>query len=515
MEKVYTNLRGIPVGMYVTDATTLAHHRGAESYWITHKEFNYVPILRMLNISNDNEIRLASGERIEEDITSYNQNYRLTMMDEAKVEKTKLNVTTNDLLVNTIDIALNFTGKRVTIVGHRGGPKSYAPLKLEPMHEFQGKLLFLTLYTLNSKESIHRVYGLVNYISHLRNRLADKRDINSCELKDVYEYVLDCYANTKTGVILDSTDTYKIATIGILDTDRVKKFGDPDTTIHIRNRQLEVSFCEILTAPVHDVFSQNYSQDVQIMDTIREHGRSYFIVDNNDKISDRFMYIAGKVMKVPKQKNPDRLCGFYDMHIDGKKSLSADDFTPIENLDSLDYLYKTEEEALYGANKKEIYKDTIELKKLDKVNESIELKSETEVVSAELLKQRQELELIIKKRLADMDEQYRTKQQARDEEDRKNKLRYEEEIRKLKLRHEEDMLQYKRDSENAKRQTEDHKFNYERNRYQMDNLSLYSKREYEVGKYERDSTIETIKTVGGIVGLIAGGVVLYGKMAGK
>lgn len=512
--------------MYVTDATTLAHHRGAPSYWITHKEFNYVPILRMLNVSNDNEIRLASGERIEEDITSYNQNYRLTVMDEVKVEKTKLNVTTNDLLINTIDIALNFTGKRVTIVGHRGGPKSYAPLKLEPMHEFQGKLLFLTLYTLNSKENIHRVYGLVNYISHLRNSLLDKRDVNSCELRGVYEYVLDCYANTKTGVILDSTETYKIATIGVLDPDIIKKFGDPDTTIHIRNRQLEVSFCEILSAPMHDVFSQNYSQDVQVMDTIREHGRSYFIVDNNDKISDRYMYIAGKVMKVPKQKNPDRLCGFYDMHIDGKKSLSAHDFTPIENLDSLEYLYKSEEEALYGANKREIYKDTIELKKLDKVNESIELKSETEVLSAEILKQRQEFDLIIKKRLAEMEEENRVRQQLRDEEDRKSRLQYEEEMRRLKLQyeeedrkrkahHEETMLQLKRDSESAKRQTEDHKFNYERNRYQMDNLSLYSKREYEVGKYERDSTIETIKTVGGIVGLVAGGVVLYGKLASK
>ena len=98
---------------------------------------------------------------------------------------------------------------------------------------------------------------------------------------------------------------------------------------------------------------------------------------------------------------------------------------------------------------------------------------------------------------------------------RRLKLQYEEEDRKRKARHEETMLQLKRDSESAKRQTEDHKFNYERNRYQMDNLSLYSKREYEVGKYERDSTIETIKTVGGIVGLLAGGVVLYGKLASK
>lgn len=515
MEKVYTNIRGIPVGMYVTDATTLAHHKGAASYWITHKEFKYVPILRMLNVSNDNEVRLASGDSIQEDITTYNQNYRLTMMDEKLVEKTKLNTTTNDLLINTIDIALNFTGKRVTIVSHRSGPKSFAPLKLEPAHEFQGKLLFLTLYALNSKENIHRVYGLTNYISHLKNRLIDKKDFNSCELRDVYGYVLDCYANTKTGVILDSTDTYKIATIGIMDSESVKEFGDPNVTVHIRNRQLEVSFCEILNAPEHDVFSQNYSLDTQVMDTIREHGRSYFIVDNHDKIADRYMYSAGKVVKVPKQKNPNRLCGFYHMHIDGRKSLTADDFTPIESIDTLEFLYKTEEEALYGANKKDVYKDEIELKRLDKLNESLERKTEGEITSAELFKQRQEFELLFKKRMAEMEEENRIKQQAREEEDRKRRLQFEEEDRRRKAAYEESMLQIKREAEYRKQQTEDHKFNYDKNRYHMDNLSLYSKRDYEVGKYERDSTIETIKTVGGIVGLVAGGVVLYGKMAGK
>ena len=515
MGKSYANSKSEIIGMYVTDATTLAHHKGAESYWITHKDFKYLPILRMFNVSRDNEVRLASGERISEDITTYNQNYRLTMMNEKLVEKTKINTTSNDTQVGVIMAALNFTGKRVTIVDHLGFPKSHAPLKLEPMDHYQGKLLLITLHTFNSKENMHRVYGLTNYIKQLRDRLVGKEDFRSKENLKMYDYILECYANAKTGVILDATDTYKVATLNVLDSDRLVGFGEESNTFHISNLGIEISFCEILNAPMHDVFSQNYSLDTQVMDTIREHGRSYFIVDNHDKIADRYMYSAGKVVKVPKQKNPNRLCGFYHMHIDGRKSLTADDFTPIESIDTLEFLYRTEEEALYGANKKDVYKDEIELKKLDKLNESLERKTEVEITSTELFKQRQEFEFLFKKRMAEMEEENRIKQQAREEEDRKRRLQIEEEDRRRKAAYEESMLQLKREAEYRKQQTEDHKFNYDKNRYHMDNLSLYSKRDYEVGKYERDSTIETIKTVGGIVGLVAGGVVLYGKMAGK
>ena len=37
MGKRYANSISEIIGMYVTDATTLAHHKGAESYWIKHK----------------------------------------------------------------------------------------------------------------------------------------------------------------------------------------------------------------------------------------------------------------------------------------------------------------------------------------------------------------------------------------------------------------------------------------------------------------------------------------------
>ena len=250
MPKYYTNSLSEIIGMYVADATTLAHHKGAESYWIKHKDFTYLPILRMFNVSHDNEVRLASGERISDDITTYNQNYRLTQMDEKLVEKININTTTNDNQVGTIMVALNFTGKRVTIVnsyGHPnsnsyGHPKSYAPLKLEPMNDYQGKLLLITLHTFKSKENMHRVYGLTNCIKKLKDRLVGKEDFRSKENMKMYDYILECYANAKTGVILDATDTYKVATLNVLDSGGLVGFGEESNTFHIRNLNIEIGF---------------------------------------------------------------------------------------------------------------------------------------------------------------------------------------------------------------------------------------------------------------------------------
>ena len=47
----------------------------------------------------------------------------------------------------------------------------------------------------------------------------------------------------------------------------------------------------------------------------------------------------------------------------------------------------------------------------------------------------------------------------------------------------------------------------------MDTRQLDTKSHYEERKFERDNTIETLKTVGAVVGLIAGGMVFYNKMS--
>ena len=82
-----------------------------------------------------------------------------------------------------------------------------------------------------------------------------------------------------------------------------------------------------------------------------------------------------------------------------------------------------------------------------------------------------------------------------------------------KLDYEALVTQLKVENEKRKQDTETHKFSYDQTRHHMDSSSLYMKKEYEQGKYERDSTIETIKTVGAVAGLVAGGYVLFKKFS--
>lgn len=502
MKKIYIYQKPEPIGMYITDGTTLSHGGGAPSYWITHKQMPYLPILSCLHISTDNEIRLASGESISSDITSYNETYRLIKMDEDVVKKSKLDITSNDLFIGPIQIGLNFTGKRITVTDREGIPKSFAPLSFRGFSDLDGKFVIISVRTVNSTNSIHNQYGLTNYIKILKSKLAGKLDRRSIELHDVYDYILNCHNSKSAGSILDVSDTYKVAFMTIIDVDRHIQNTEGKSCLYLQNKDIEITYSDIINAPMHDMFTYNYSNDPVVMSNIRENGFSCFIVDNHDEIGERYINFAGEAKKVPKMKSNDKLSGFYSVSIDADKTMQLDNFTKMEDIDKVNYLYKSIEEATNGANIREQYSNEVEIQKLDKVSETIKLKSAYEARLIELEERRRKEEFEHKNRMAELAEIERKRRIESDELERKRTREFEEMMLKFKLQTEE-----------RKQRTEDHKFNYDANRFHMDNTSLYVKREYEQAKYERDSTIETIKTVGAIAGLIAGGYALYSKFS--
>lgn len=516
MKKHYISIPPAILGMYITDNSTLAHHKGAESYWIEHKNFTYLPILKLLTLSSNCEVRLASGESIQNDITSYNENYVLSKMDEKTVQRSKLNLTFNDLLMNDIDIGLNFTGKRVTVYNDKGRPKSFAPLKLEPLNEYQGKFLILTVSTFNSIETMHKVYGLTNYIKQLRDKVINRKDAVALEAKMQYDYILDCIANKKVGDVMSTSETYKVATITVVDIDSIINNIDPGIgVVHLLNKKYELSFYEILSAPEPDVLKHNYMQNPVLLESFRGNGFSCSIVDNHDRVADRYINFGGKVKKVEKVKDPNRVCGVYTVDIDASKNINHDNFIPLEEIDSANFLYKSVEEAQRGANIKEIYKDEVELRKLEQVNESIEIKAEHEANLHQLKLMLHESEMRRLKEKEEHERQQRERDAQWEERKRKSDAEYEERMRAIKLESEKIVTDLKLKAESRRDSVEDHKFYYDRNRWSMDNQSLYVKRDYEYAKYERDSTVETIKTVGAVAGLLAGGYALYSKFSSK
>lgn len=86
------------------------------------------------------------------------------------------------------------------------------------------------------------------------------------------------------------------------------------------------------------------------------------------------------------------------------------------------------------------------------------------------------------------------------------KLRHERELSELRRRMEEE-------SRRAAEESYRYKNEYERNKYSYDLDMHHNKSRYEEARYERDSFVETIKTVGAVAGVAAAGFMLYKKFS--
>lgn len=510
--KKYLRLKSVPIGMYFTDAASLGYGKGCAPYWLSSKDMPYLPVLNWIQFNDDAEVRLASGETIGKDITTYNENQRLNRLSDSILTRSKLNVTTNDLFVGPVRIALNFTNKHVTITSSSGLAKCFSPLENSGFSQFDGRLLILEIHTLNSIDRIHELYGYTNYLKTLRDRCAGRSDLAAQEITNVYDYVLTHLTANKALTSGVRTDTYKVATMLDVPVLEMLEHGS-SKVLSVLSKDLEITLEDIVAAPMHDRLAQDYVTDRSVMETIRGHGLSCFLVDNHDKLSDRFINFAGMVRKVPKIKSNDKIDGLYITSIDASQHLTVDAVTPLEEIDKMRYIYKSIEEAESGADMRVQYSDQLELQKLDKANESMGLKGDHEQRLREhdlLMRQRAaELETAAREQALDFD----ARKRALEMEASAHKARLDAEAVQRKAEHEAFMQQLKQTAESQKQESERLKHQYDRSHMQMSNESLYVKRDYEHAKYERDSTVETIKTVGAVAGLLAGGYAIYSKFS--
>jgi hypothetical protein len=503
MTKRYLGTKAEVVGMYITDTQNLNTNSGGSSHWMGNADMPYLPLLNYISIAPDDQVRLASAQGIGKDITTYNTHYGMRKFTNEVVKSSKLPVAMNDLLVGPVNLAFNFTERKLTLTSSSGIPKSFTPLSLDSLAQFKGKLILMSIHTLNSMESIEHQFGELKYIRTLRERLIGKADFASKELIDIYDYVIKCVGADKGLPAFALSDTYKVATMVAVDVEELVRKEGCDS-IYLVGKRIDISLENIVKVSPHEALIQEYVQDKVVMDTIRANGFACYIVDTDSSIGERYMNLAGMVVKVPKLKDRDKVDGFFLMSLDANKRLSADNFTPLEEVKAgkLRFLYASIEEAEVGADMKNQYADQLEMLKLEKLSEGIALKSQHE-------RDMRELEQLSRKRSNDIEQEHR----ARINELDAQRLKMNEEDTRRKLDFEETVRQMKADSESKKQATEFSKFNFDQNRYQMDNSSLFMKRNYEEGKYERDSTIETIKTVGAVAGLIAGGYVLFKKFS--
>lgn len=489
-----------PLGMYITDGKHISNAKAQPKFWLSDEDHPYVPVLSLISVNTEEEIRLCTGEGPATDIVTYNENHRIAKLDQGVVNSTKLNVTTNDLLVGSVLIALNFTKKNIVISTEDTGPKNYAPLTCNRFSDVEGKVIFLRLHTLNSIASFNNRFNNINYIKALRDKYHGRIDDKSKDLYLIYDYILSC--TEKQGMMGQEmfSDTFKVATIGSVDIDTSDlMYGKGNVTV-IGNLRVEISTEGIIGTPIHDGLAQDYIQDKEVMKTLRANGVSCYIVDSQNDLKPRFINFLGKVREIPVIKPKDQANGLYLVSIDKNVQFSIDEVIPLNEIADLKYVYLSKEEATTGADLARQYAEESSRIKAQSDRELMLLKGENDRLAS-----------IIKTDGLTSNLSYDKAKKAMELEFSSYKADLEKKTKEVNLEYEIALKKLKEENEKTKQETERYKHEYDRNHMKMANESLYVKRDYEYSKYERDSTVETIKTVGAIAGLLAGGYALYHK----
>lgn len=465
-----------PVGMYITDAGTLGTFTGAPSYWSSLKENRYLPLLDLVSIKSNNELRFTTGENINDDIVAYNEHTSSQRPNRHILNTAKLNITANDLFVGGITICLNFTKYNVTIVSELGIPKMYKPLENEKFPEYDGEVVFFRIHTVNSPNSVKSVYGMTNYLETIRSHRGGGSSDKEREFTEILNFIINNLHSNKNVNDAIHSDTVKIVTTFMVREEELMLHGKRND-VYIQNKGLLLSLLNPVEVSPHPAFKDALTNDKDVLEAIKANGVACFIIDNDDSISDRYFNFAGQVIKIPKLKSKENVNGLYVGSIDSAKNFTMENLTDLEKIDQNKYVYRSAEEALDGADLKTKYMEESEMRKIIRAEEAQSSKLEFE------------------ERYRKLDEESRKRINELEEESRQSKLKHDDELRKMNLQ----LERLKADGNVQK--------------HGLETDTMYRKNQYESSKFERDNFIETIKTVGAIAGLALGVFALMSKFS--
>lgn len=510
------------VGAYFTNDTTLSTSGVSQPHWFENKSesgFSYLPVLNCIKINGNEEFKFCADDG-GEGLTAYNANNRHMPLAADVVKSRKIDVTPNDLFCGDIDMILNFTDSSVNVVSDNYHAKEYAPIhRSQKFSDYEGGLIVLSLFTLNAPKRLYERYGYSNYFATLAKQYAGKPGPINLELFNTYDFLVKCLTQPGTSAVA-LADTVKVAKAYYLSPMAMTFSKGP--SLYFSSKRMLFSRDNPLTCAPHPEMSKDLRDDTGVIETIRANGVSCFIVDNDDALGDRYYNFAGVVTLVPKMKDKEKADGLYILPIDASKRVIADNIIPLDKVDESGFLFKSREEANTGADKRTQYKDDVEINKLNLTNETIELKRESEE------KERSAASLVAQLRLesemamnAMRLENERTVSQMKLENERTrdaDRLAHEREMSELrrgdakaKRDADDERARIKTELEMRKQETENARFYYDMRKTNTDTSILGYKQDYEEGRYRRDGTVETIKTVGAITGLVLGGMMLYSK----
>lgn len=486
--------RGV-IGMYLSDSGSLYNTSNNTSNSVIETEYSqYLPILELFDFDSKRELRFVDGVSLTNEIQTYNRNLPGSKLNDTVIRRSKLDVTQNDLFLGPIRILLNFSQHNVTMVTNDNIRKTFVPLQSDRMGDFEGKVLIMSIHSLNTPTMIHNLGGPSNYLEVLFNQFKNNSNPNNVTFKAITEYANRHWSSVKMMDRLSKSNSIKLVTLVEVDIamHSTSVRGKSSTDLYILGQDVMLSYDDIITCKQHPKFTDPIKELSST--SLLENSFVCYIVDNEDMIGDRYTAFAGKALKVPKCKSPVLLNGLYIIAIKENGEKNEEEFIRLEDIDNSPYVYRTFEEALEGSDIKTKYKDQIEQARLSLEDTKINS-------SKELLRLKSEYETNMFK----LKEQYETTI---------NNMQ----IQLAEIKSNTDATKATNDIKITEKKTaaDDFKTTLElmmlERKQRYEDISLRNKTDYEVNRYHRDTTLETIKTVSALAGAVAAGYLIFSKL---
>ena len=464
-------------GVYLTDGTTIAPTQKGQNYWLPETS-RFLPILNLLQFTPRAELRLADTARTTNDIETYNPKTSHYNLAPTLVTHNRLDVSVGDLMVGAVRLVLNFMDYPVTVKTRSDIPKLFHPVSNAQLDDYKGKLVVLSFHSFNTPQMIKDVSGVANYFENLRLDKIQRGEVNTTPVK-MLEYLSRCWQEFKPDLTKCApSNSIKLAMVHIYSASDFMSGGASHPELYCHESGLMIRRTDnLFEMGIHPKLSDSMVANKQIVQSLRDNGMSCFIVDNDKRVSERFINFAGQVRQIPQVVDKHRPQGLYITSIDGDKSLETDSFVPLDKIDESPYIFRSQEEASLGADIRTKAEHAHEISKLELGIESTHLKHQYE------------------ERIRQMDLETKRRQAEFDASTKKMEAGYQEALRTIQL------------------SVEDRKNRSHHDKYHFEVLGMENKHRYESEKYERDTTIETLKTIGSVAGLMAGGYVLYKQLS--
>lgn len=485
----------------------------------------YLPILKLITFNQQEEVRLTNGRQVTQDIATYNKNRGNRNLSQETIEAKKIDITENDIICSPISLAFNFTSNDVSMSLPNGFRKTFNPLSTNNFREHTGNFIMLTVYYFNVPSFVRNKTGQGNYFNELAKETVNDTASHSEIMRLIYSYLARNTELYEEDTLVKEDSAIRVVTITELNEAELT-----DGDCFDLNTGNTYSKSNILEMEANPLRNDDIHHRTNVFDHLEPSQVCVYINDPEDTLPPQYINIAGEVMQVTKTREKYSFQGLILVtKEEGKKPLQIQ--VPLEEISNNKYVYSSRAEANTGANLKEArsveldeLKHKFDMERREKEamyreKEALhrEKMQEIEVINkgleATLLKEREEHKIRVSREQAMFDQANKEKQLAleaeRDALVTKQK-EFDLEVAKTKaaLAIEQEELKTKAAVETIAAKKSYEEYMYEANRY-----SAASKNNYETVKYQRDSTLETIKTVGSVVAAGAGIVLLYSKFA--